>query len=86
MKNLQLKNNEIFEGFNIENLEIKNLLQENEIMKKLSTRKGFFSYYFETLKNCTSNEMAFDKVNELYFNLFGEKRYNSYSDFIGTIN
>ena len=83
MKNLQLKNNGIFEGFN---LEIKNLLQENEIMKKLSTRKGFFNYYFETSKNCISNEMAFDKVNELYFNLFGEKRYNNYMDFVVTTN
>lgn len=60
---------------------IMQLESENEIMKKLSTRKGFYKYYFDLLKYSKTTSQAFNKVNKLYFQLFGKKRYDNFSVF-----
>lgn len=60
---------------------IEKLKKETEIMRKLSTVKGFHEYYFETLKKYKTNYHAFNKVNKLYLNLFGEKRYDNFLAF-----
>ena len=54
---------------------------EIEIMRQLATGTGFYSYYFSVLKNHKTKEQAFDKVNELYFQFFSEKRFQNFSDF-----
>ena len=64
------------------NTEIENLKNQNELMRKLSTKKGFFESYFENLKNSESQQDAFNKTNNLYFKLFGEMRYNDYDIFL----
>lgn len=60
---------------------IAKLEKENEIMKKLSTRLGFYTLYFDSLKCCSTKELAFEKVNNLYTEMFGFKRYESYLHF-----
>ena len=60
---------------------IAKLEKENEIMKKLSTRKGFYEYYFDLLKTSKTKIEAFNKVNKLYLTLFGQKRYSDFSTF-----
>lgn len=62
-------------------IEIEKLKLQNEKMKKLSTREGFFKSFFESLKSFKTEELAFENVNNLYYELFGQKRYNNYSDY-----
>lgn len=50
-------------------------------MTKLSTRKGFYEYYFDLLKTSKTKIEAFNKVNKLYLTLFGQKRYSDFSTF-----
>lgn len=57
---------------------IMQLENENEIMKILSTRKGFYEYYFDLLNCSKTKAQAFNKVNKLYFQLFGKKRYDNF--------
>lgn len=61
--------------------ELDQLLHENKIMRQISCTKGFFNYYFTECKNHTTNHAAFDAVNDLYFELFGETRYRDYNTF-----
>jgi len=60
---------------------IDQLLQENKTMRQLATRTGFFDYYFSECKNHKSNHAAFDAVNELFFDFFGEYRYSDFNVF-----
>jgi hypothetical protein len=55
--------------------------KENEIMRSLSTRQGFYNEFFKELKTAASNKAAFEKVNELYHNLFGQYRYSDWNSF-----
>jgi hypothetical protein len=55
--------------------------KENEKMRQLSTRKGFYSEYFKELKTAKSNKAAFDTVNEIYYELFGQYRYSDWNSF-----
>jgi len=57
------------------------LLKENKIMRQLACTKGFFDYYFTECKNHSTNTAAFNDVNDLYFELFGEYRYTDYNTF-----
>jgi len=61
--------------------DLEQLLHENKIMKQLARRQGFFDYYFAECKNHKTNHAAFDAINDLYFELFGEYRYSDYSAF-----
>jgi hypothetical protein len=61
--------------------DLNKLLNENKIMRQLARRQGFFDYYFTECKNHKSNHAAFDAVNDLYFELFGEYRYSDYAAF-----
>lgn len=54
---------------------------ETVLMRKLSTRKGFYEYYFDLLKCSKTKYQAFYKVNRLYYKLFGKKRYDNFSIF-----
>lgn len=54
---------------------------QNELMRKLSTRDGFYSQYFEEIPRSRTNEEAFNKVNDLYRELFGEDRYSDFDSF-----
>lgn len=42
---------------------------------------GFFQYYFYELPHHRTKIEAFNHVNELYFDLFGEYRYEDYNSF-----
>jgi hypothetical protein len=53
-------------------LEIEKLRRENDLMKQLGTRKGFFDHYFKLLPIAKTNEDAFHQVNNTYFDLFGK--------------
>ncbi len=61
--------------------EIEKLQKQNEIMKQLATREGFYNYYFKTCKDAISNLDAFNKANDLYFELFKEYRYTDFNSF-----
>ena len=62
-------------------IEIKNLIQQNKLMKQLATRRGFFEQFFQALKQSETKDQAFRKVNDLYFKLFGKYRYNNFEQF-----
>lgn len=57
------------------------LEKENAIMRKLSTRKGFFASYFSKLKTSESFTDAFNSVNREYRKLFGKYRFADYESF-----
>jgi len=42
---------------------------------------GFFQYYFAELPHHLTQTAAFNHVNTLYYELFGEYRYESYDAF-----
>lgn len=60
----------------IEKLEI-----QLEQMKQLGTTSGFFNAYFKQLKTASTNDEAFNVINEQYYSLFGRYRYSSYDTF-----
>lgn len=60
---------------------IEKLKIENALMKRLSTGVGFFKSYFEFLKDSQTKEQAFNRVNDLYCELFGQKRYINFVSF-----
>lgn len=55
--------------------QIEKLQKQNELMRKLSTPNGFCNYYFEILPQFQFNHEAFNHVNQLYADLFGQPRY-----------
>lgn len=61
--------------------EIEKLKKQNEKMRQLATREGFYRAYFSECKNAVSNQEAFNKVNDLYFELFKEYRYACWNSF-----
>lgn len=60
---------------------IAKLEKENKIMRKISTRLGFYKYYFELLKTSKTKIEAFNKTNDLFFSLFGKYRYCNFLEF-----
>ena len=61
--------------------QIEKLQAQNELMRKLSTKKGFCQYYFDVLPDFKFCNEAFDHVNSLYLELFGENRYSDFVSF-----
>lgn len=57
------------------------LQKENERMRKLYTFQGFYTEFFNYLKNCKTHEEAFDLLNEEYFQLFGFYKYKDHQSF-----
>jgi len=55
--------------------------EQNELMRKLYSRKTFFLFYFDMLPNFKTQTECFDAVNLLHYNLFGEEKYSSYDSF-----
>jgi hypothetical protein len=62
-------------------IEFEKVQKENELMKRLSTREGFFKFYYQECKNFETNKQAFDHTNEMYFDLFGQYRFADYISF-----
>lgn len=62
-------------------IEIEKLEKKIAQMQRLATRQGFFQHYFELCKDCPTNLEAFERTNDLYFELYGEYRYSSYNSF-----
>jgi hypothetical protein len=62
-------------------VEIAKLQIQNLRMKKLSTFTGFYSEFFNSLKESKTHEEAFEKLNEEFFQLFGFYKYNSHDSF-----
>ena len=62
----------------IENIRLN---KENEIIKKLSTKQGFFGQYYCNLRTCKNNIEAYEQVNNEYFKYFKEFRFHSYEAF-----
>ncbi len=60
---------------------IQKLKAENEIIKKIATSAGFYTYYFEQLKHHKTEVDCFETINDLYFKYFGEYKYSSYNSF-----
>ena len=60
---------------------IEKLEKQNEQMRQLSTRKGFYAAYFVELRTAASNKEAFDNVNEKHHELFGSYRYSDFNTF-----
>ena len=64
--------------------EIEKLQAQNKLMRQLATSTGFYEYYFKQLKYHRTNIECFNKVNEAYFEIFGEYRYSDYRSFMTT--
>lgn len=60
---------------------IAKLEKENEEMRKIASRKGFYLEYYNQLKTAKTNKEAFDTINERYYELFGKHRYSDYATF-----
>lgn len=55
----------------------------HELYRQLGGRTplGFYRYYFNELPFQKTNTECFNHVNEIYFELFGEYRYEDYDSF-----
>lgn len=62
-------------------IHIAKIEKQNKQMRELSSRKGFYAAYFVALKTAKSNKEAFDNVNEVYYDLFGNYRYSDWNSF-----
>jgi hypothetical protein len=65
-------------AFQIENEKLK---LQNEKMRRLATRQGFFIEYFRECKNQKTNKEAFEVINQEYHSLFGQWRYSDHDSF-----
>jgi len=61
--------------------ELERIHTENDLMRKLGSKLGFFQYYFDQLKNHRNQYECFNWVNEKYYDFFGEYRYDNYDSF-----
>lgn len=57
-----------------------------DLHRKVGTNNGFFEIYFMELPRHSSRIDAFNYVNDLHFQLFGEVRYASYNSFYNSLN
>lgn len=68
------------------NAMLKELKRENELLRQIATRDGFFKYYFEELPKHRTYVECFIAINEKYLDLFGETKYESYDSFRKQVN
>ena len=54
---------------------------ENDLLRKLATKRGFINVYYSNLKNFDTNTECFDFVNDLHKKHFGEHKYMNYNSF-----
>lgn len=66
---------------NADRIKIEKLTEKAELLKQLGTRIGFFNYFFKIVQKCSTNEEAFNFVNDLHQELFDEPRYSDYNSF-----
>lgn len=73
---------------NIKSIKDLDIYQENELRKELGGIKpfGFYRYYFNELPQHATKIECFNHVNELYFDLFGEYRYEEWNSFRNQYN
>lgn len=55
--------------------------QQVNLMRQLYSAAGFFKYYFEQLPKHPTQIEAFNYVNDLHLDLFGQYRYSDYDSF-----
>ncbi len=51
------------------------------LMRKLGNHEGFYQHYWSILKDFNSRESAFEHLNQIYFDCFGEYRFSDYNSF-----
>lgn len=52
-----------------------------ELARQIGVSSGFIKLYFDYLPKVKTNVEAFDKVNDLHHELFGEYRYSDIKSF-----
>jgi hypothetical protein len=62
-------------------LQLCELQEENNLLKKIGTTEGFYQHYFENVNNFRTNIECFNYVNDKHLDLFGDYRYSSYYSF-----
>lgn len=60
--------------------------QEMELMRQLASVSGFIQAYWNMLKESRTNVEAFNSVNDQYFGLFGDYKYNDWNSFRRALN
>lgn len=80
---LPAESSQIIRNLKNENTELKNQV---DLLKLFATRIGFFQHYFTQLANFKTKKECFDAVNEEYFTLLEEYRYEDYNSFRKQIN
>jgi len=60
--------------------------QNLQLHKRIGNRSGFFTFYFEQLKEFNTQVETFNHCNELYFELFGEYKYETLNSFRRSLN
>jgi hypothetical protein len=67
-------------------IHIEKLENQNQQMRKLSTRQGFYDEYFKALQTAKTNREAFNNINEKYYSLFNQYRYSDWDSFKKMVN
>lgn len=65
----------------VKNCQINFLQKKIALMKSFIGKDGFYKQYFSKLKDFKTPKETFENVNELYFELFGCYRFNSFAEF-----
>ena len=60
---------------------IDKLQEENNMLRKLATKRGFIQLYYSYLKAFNTNTECFDFLNEKHKKEFGEVKFMSYNSF-----
>lgn len=60
--------------------------QEMELMRQLASVSGFIQAYWNMLPGSRTNIEAFNVVNDRYFGLFGDYKYNDWNSFRRSLN
>ena len=60
---------------------IDKLQEENNMLRKLATKRGFIQLYYSYLKDFNTNTECFDFLNEKHKKEFGKYKFSGYDSF-----
>ena len=66
-------------------LEVSAMEMKIDIMKSINNNRGFVSMVIEEFNLVSKLEVAFMNIEFIYKDLFGENRFNDFSDFLKLI-
>lgn len=61
--------------------ELQRLREDLDFARTAGSSQGFFELYFKSLPDARTNKEAFEQLNEKYYEVFGEYKYQNLNSF-----